>query len=291
VTICLLPPATGSATLTATGLAAFPLVCEQGWSLEQLQIGFPGARPVVRSRALADGVFDESRYLGSRAVTLTLRIATPTATQAALDALMPFLSPRRRPILTYALAGDPTALRSLELRGIDAPVVIDGPSYQRIVCSWVSTDSFVQGANQHCVLFEAGAVTGRTYNLVFNRVYSSTGSTSTGTITNVGNAPAHWTAVLTSTTTDPTVRINGVDMTFDQNGGVSLVGSQTLNIDTRNRTILLNNDPLTPAYNRTNFFDWTWDDLLLQPGNNVVQYILDPGDDSSLTLCYYDYWL
>lgn len=291
MTICLLPPATGSATLTADGLSTLPLVCDQGWSLEQLQIGFPSARPVVRSRALTDGVFDESKYLGTRAVTMTLRMATPTATQAALDAIMPFMSPRRRPILTYALAGNPTALRAMELRGVDAPVVIDGPSYQRLVCSWVSTDPFVQGINERCVLFEAGATTGRTYNLVFDRIYSSSGSTSTGSVVNLGNAPAHWTATLTATTTDPAIRINGVDMTFDQNGGVSLIGAQTLNIDTRNRTILLNNNPLTPAYNRTNFFDWTWDDLLLQPGSNLVQYILDPGDDSTLTICYYDHWI
>lgn len=291
MSLCLLPPDVGSATLSATGLLDLGLSCDQGWSLEQLQIGFPVVRPVVRSRALADGVFDDTLFTGQRAVTLTLRINSATATQAAIDAIMPFVSPRRRPTLTWALAGSPGDLRTLVLRGVDAPIVIDGPSYQRLVCSWVSVDSFILGAVEHCETATSSTDDGRDYDLTFDRVYSSLAPTTSFFAINAGTAPAHWRATMTATVTDPILRVNGVDMDFSQNGGVSLIGTQTLDIDTQARTILLNNDPSTPAYDKVNFTDWTWDDLLLQPGSNLIQYITTPGDTSTVTLCWRDTWL
>jgi hypothetical protein len=290
-THCQIPPAPGSATLSAVGLLDLELTCEQGWSLEQLQIGFPGARPVVRSRALADGVFDETTFLGQRAVTTTLRMATATATQAAIDAMMPFMSPRRRPTLTWALAGSPTAYRTLVLRGVDAPIVIEGPSYQALVCSWVSTDSFILGVDQHCESATASTDDGRIYDLTFDRTYIGGLPSSAFYAINSGTAPAHWTATITADANDPTIRVNGVTMDFDQNGGVTLVGSETLNIDTQARTILLNNDPATPRYDRTNFTDWTWDDLLLQPGQNLIEFRTDITDTGTLTVCWYDTFL
>lgn len=288
---CLLPPAPGSATLSATGLLDLELSCEQGWSLEQLQIGFPAVRPVVRSRALADGVFDETTFVGQRAVTITLRMATPIATQTAIDAIMPFMSPRRRPTLTWALAGFPQTYRSLVLRGVDAPIVIDGPSYQFIVCSWVSVDSFILGIEEHCETATASTDDGRTYDLTFDRDYTGPLPTSAFYATNAGTAPAHWRATITADVVDPTIQINGVNMDFDQNGGVTLVAGQTLDIDTKARTILLDNDPTTPAYDRTNFTDWTWDDLLLQPGQNLVRFFTSTGDTGTLTVCWFDTYL
>jgi hypothetical protein len=291
VTACLLPPAPGSATLSCTGLLDLPLTCEQGWSLEQLQIGFPSVRAVVRSRALDDGVFDDTLFVGARAVTLTLRMATATATQAAIDAIMPFMSPRNRPTLTWALAGSPGNLRSLELRGVDAPVVIDGPSYQRIVCSWVSTEAYLRGGDEHCVTVDALPTEGRTYDLTFDRVYTSLGPVVSFNAFNAGTAPARWRAIITADVVNPRVIINGVPMTFNQNGGVTLTGTDELFIDTGLRRVEVSPFPLTPVYDRLNFYDWRWDDLLLQPGNNLIEFGVSTGDDSSLTFCWFDSWL
>jgi hypothetical protein len=291
MTACLLPPAPGSATLSCVGLLDLPLTCEQGWSLEQLQIGFPAVRPVVRSRALDDGVFDDTLFVGARAVTVTLRMATATATQAAIDAIMPFMSPRQRPTLTWALAGSPGNLRSLTLRGVDAPVVIDGPSYQRIVCSWVSTESYLRGGDEHCVAAVAQATEGRTYDLTFDRVYSSVSPSVSFIVNNAGTAPARWRAVINATATDPTLTINGVPMTFNQNGGVNLVGFDQLFISTAERSVLITPFPLSSAYDRVNFFDWRWDELLLQPGDNLITFTVSAGNNSLLEFCWYDSWL
>lgn len=290
---CPIPVTQGSAVLYGGSLDPLPIDGTNGYSLESLQVGFPGERPVVRSRALSDGAFDESKYLGQRAVTMTVRLATRTQTQALIDQLLPFMSPRIRPTLAYALAGDnPFPVRSLTLRGVDAPVVIDGPFYQAVTCSWVSSDPFIYGEGERCTFLTVTAEEeGRVYDLTFDRIYGGGGSVASVVITNNGTAPAQWRASLSATTTNPSLRINGVLVTTAANGGVVLAGSDTLEIDTRERTCLLNGDPTLSRYNRLNYADWTWDDLVLQPGDNLIEYILDPGDESTMTFCWYDTWL
>lgn len=295
MTTCLIPAAPGTAVLSGPGsypaLLDLPLSCEDGWSLEQLQIGFPAVRPVVRNRAIADGIFDDTRFVGQRAVTLTLRMATPTATQAALDRLLPYLSPRQRPVLTYALAGSPTELRSLTLRGVDAPIVIDGPSYQRIVASFVSTDSYLRGGSEHCEVVQSPTTTGRTYDLTFDRVYSLTSAVVSFNAYNAGTAPAPWRATIDATATNPILTVNSIPMTFNQNGGVVLTGTDQLFIDVDRRSIDVSPFPLTTAYDRVNFFDWRWDDLMLQPGNNLIEFQIAAGGSSQLEFCWFDTYL
>lgn len=290
---CGIPVTERSARLTATGLPDLPLDGTNGLSLESLQIGFPGERPVVRVRSLADGVIDDTAFLGSRAVTISVRIASRSGTQNALDQLLPFMSPRYRTTLQYALAGDaPFPDRSLVLRGVDAPVVINGPSYVTIVMSWVSVGSYVRGAaEQSRSIVLTAEEEGRTYDLTFNRVYAGGGVAGSTTIVQNGNAPAQWRIVLGATATNPQFRINGVLVTTSANGGVSLAGTTTLNLDSLERTCLLDNDPAFSRYNRLNYTSWTWDDLLLQPGSNLVEYILAPGDESTMTIYWYDTWL
>lgn len=295
MTLCLLPAQTGTATLSAPdafpALADLPLTCHDGWSLEQLQIGFPDVRAVSRVRALADGVYDDTFFLGARAVTLTLRIASATATQAALDAIMPFLSPRIRPVLTWSLAGSPTNLRSLTLRGVDAPVVIDGPSYQRVVVSFVSTESFMRSGDEHCVAAIAQPNLGRTYDLTFDRVYSSTSPTVQFTVNNAGNAPAPWRATINADAVNPSITVNGLLMSFSQNGGVTLTGGDQLFVSVDQRLAERSPFPLTPVYDRMNFYDWRWDNFLLLPGPNLIEFAIAPGGDSLMTFCWHDTWL
>jgi len=286
----------GTAVLSASGLSDLDLTCGEGFVLVSLEVGFPAERPVVRSRALADGVIDQSEYLGQRAVSVTLRLDHRVAsTQALIDWLMPFMSPRRRPTLTWSLPQTPLDLRSLTLRGVDAPIVISGPKYTTILCSWVSEDSFAVSPTEQCESLsplDPPAEVGRTYPLTFDRYYDPQPPAGSFYVVNNGTAPAQWTAQLDASAVDPILTINGVDMEFDRNGGVSLITGQTLNIDTKQRTILLNDDPTLSRYDRVNFQDWNWDDLLIQPGSNLVR-IQGSGFDAStlLTFCWRDTYL
>lgn len=288
--------APGTAVLSAADLDDLVIDCDTGYVLVDLQIGFPDVRPVVRSRALDDGVIDETTYLGARAITMTLRLDHRVATtQSLIDAVMPFLSPRRRPNLTWSIAGSPTDYRTVTMRGADAPVVIDGPKYRTLVCQWVTTDAFLLDPTENCVMLDPNDTTGevgRTYDLTFDRVYSSITPVGSLFVTNAGNAPAHWRATLNATMVDPTFTVNGVPMTFDQNGGVTIVTGQTLEIDTRERTILLNGDPAFSRYDRVNYTDWSWSDLLLQPGQNLIRIQGSSFDlTTSVDFCWFDTFL
>lgn len=293
---CAVSLGSGTAVLRASDLPDLDMLCASGWVLVDLQIGFPGQRPVVRSRALADGVIDDTAYLGQRAVTVTLRLDnTVTTTQALVDLLMPFLSPRRRPTLTWSLPGSPGELRQLTLRGVDAPLVIAAPRYTTVVCSWVSEQACAVDPTEQCVSVSPNNPAeeiGREYDLDFDRDYVETIPVGGVVVTNAGTCLSSWVITLTASMVNPSVTVNGVDMSFTENGGLTLVTGQTLVIDQRERTVLLNGDPSQSRYDRLNFEDWSWDDLALRPGPNLVRLQGSGFTASSLmTVCWRSSWL
>jgi len=286
----------GTAVLRASGLADLDLSCGNGWVLTDLQIGFPSERPVVRSRSLADGVIDQSTYVGQRAVTATLTLDNRVATtQSLVDLLMPFVSPRRRPTLTWSLPGSAADYRQLTLRGVDAPLVISRPRYTVVVVSWVSEQACMVDPVEQCLSVDPslpGEEIGRDYDLTFDRLYVESIPVGGVLVPNSGTCLASWVITLDASMIDPIVTINDVPMAFTQSGGLTLVTGQTLVIDQRERTILLNNDPDESRYDRVNFEDWDWDDLALQPGDNVVR-LQGSGFTSTslLTVCWRSAWL
>lgn len=286
----------GTAVLRADDLADLDLSCGNGWVLTDLQIGFPSERPVVRSRALADGVIDQTTYLGQRAVTATLTLDNRVATtQSLVDLLMPFMSPRRRPTLTWSLPGSASDFRQLTLRGVDAPLIIERPKYTTVVVSWVSEQACMVDPVEQCLSVDPNdpaEEVGRDYDLTFDRVYIEGVPVGGILVPNSGTCLASWTITLDASMVDPVVTVNGVDMAFTENGGLTLVTGQTLVIDQRERTVLLNNDPNESRYDRLNFENWNWDDLALQPGNNIVRLQGTGFTSTSLmTICWRSAWL
>jgi hypothetical protein len=287
---------TGTATLSAPDLPDLDIECADGFVLVDLQVGFPAERPVVRARALADGFIDQSTFLGQRAITVTVRLDQRVSnSQALIDRLMPFLSPRRRVLLTWSLPGSPLELRQIEMRGVDAPLVIAQPKYYTIVCQFVSTGPFLASPDETCVTVDPLALPeeiGREYDLEFDREYVPTPPVGGFFAFNNGTAPAHWTATIKAQVTNPVMTVNAFTLDFSQNTGITLFTGQTLVINTLNRTILLNDDPTESRYDRVNFEDWAWDDLLMQPGSNLFR-LQGTGFNftSQLQICWRDTYL
>jgi hypothetical protein len=181
------------------------------------------------------------------------------------------------------------------MRGVDAPLVLTGPKYTTITCSWISDSAFLLSPTEQCETIDPNDLPteiGRTYNLTFNRYYLPTPPVGGIYIVNNGTAPAQWTIEIDASVINPIITVGSTVMNFSQNGGISLVTGQTLNISTVDRTILLNNDPTLSRYDRVNFQDWTWDDLALQPGSNLVR-LQGTGFTSTtrLTICWQDTYL
>lgn len=282
--------------LQEDSLGQLDLECINGLVVTSFEIGFPSVREVITPRALTDGVVDTTRYLGPRAVTVALRLDQKVLpTQALLDMLTPYLSPRIRPRIVWRVQSpsvepDPMYVRSLMIRGADAPLVIEGPKYQTIVLQWVAQEPYSEALEDTCAV----AVTtgteefGRDYDLEFDRDYPFSPPFGVTLFNTLGNAPMDWFGTITSEVTDPRILINDTEIIFT---GVTLTLGQTIEIDTLARTILRNGTPGDSLYGLTNFQDWSWDDLRLVPGQNqirmqAVSYTGDP----SFTLCWYDRW-
>lgn len=260
-------------------LGRLDLECEDGFVVNSFEIGFPTVREVVRGRAVSDGVFDDTAYLGARVITVTLRMVSggcspAGSSQTLIDQVMPYLSPRRRPRLVWSLQRDPGEMRSAIVRGLNAPLVINQRAYPTVVFQWVTTDAYIESPVLTCQSVRPDSPPeeeGREYDLTFDRQYVPIPPVGGFFAFNAGNAPAHWRATISALATDPTLTVGSNQMIFDRNGGISLVTGQTLVIDTKERTILLNDDPLESRYDRVNFEAWAWDDLLMQPGFNLFR--------------------
>lgn len=244
------------------------------------QIGSPLDRPVGRNRALADGVYDDSRYGGQRAVTVGLTLNTRSCagamtSQEMFDVLLPFMHPRRRPTLAWSLPGS-NEVRQMVVRGVSAPVTVVGAKYPTVVLSFVSAGEIVS-PEVECLTLDPSTLieAGRTYDLTFPRVYPPSGPAGEVQLMQGGNELAHWRATIYGAVTDPFLVLNGVPVEFDENGGLDLTAGQSVVIDTRERTILLNGDPTEPRFHVVNFAEWQWDDLMLRPGINLVRFGAD----------------
>lgn len=270
-----------------------------GYAVTDLSIGHPAERPIERDRALNDGRIDETTFLGGRAVTLSVMFDTRVLPWTTLrDALKAYMSPRLRPLLVWSYFGAPDDLRALELRGVDAPEALSGSRFPVYVTSWKSPWSYMRSPEASVEVVRPSQIDeeGRAYNLVPDRSYPAQLPAGSFYAINAGNSPSDWTAVIavggTGTVDNPSFSVNGVDMTFDQNGGLSMPAGATLVIDTAARTMLLNNDPTTPRFDRVNFLDWNWEDLQIQPGTNIVSFQHSgTSTEAAATVSWYPSWL
>lgn len=247
----------------------------------QLQIGSPAVRENLKNRSLADGVTDNSRYLGSRAITATIRLKSQSQCdgppmQALFDRLLPYMHPRRRPTLTWQLYGSSTP-RAAIVRGVTWPYAIDGPKHPTIAVSWIiPSGEIVEGGPnaKHCVTIQpAGEIElGRVYNLVPDRRYAASGPVGSRIINNAGTDWTHWVLTIHGPVVNPSFIVNGVGVRFNRDGGLTLAVGQSVVLDTRARTALFNGDDTDSRYGNLNYDEWNWDDVRLAPGQNAVRF-------------------
>jgi hypothetical protein len=287
--------------LTDPTLGRLDLDCADGFVVTEFEIGWPEVREVMTPRSLSDGLVDTTAYLGKRPVTVSLRYdQTKLATQNLIDLVTPYLSPRYRPQLVWTVQQtDPgcvgpsatvETVRSLRVRGVDGPLVVNAPKYLSMILQWVAQDPYTTSLDQSCAvaLLTGSEEFGRTYDLTFDRDYPYSPQYGVTSFTPLGNAPMDWTGTITSEVTSPEILINDTTVTF---AGLILLPGQTINIDTQERTILRNNDPNDSLYGLTNFQDWTWDEIRLTPGENQIRLqAASYAGEPSFTLCWYDQW-
>ena len=134
---------------------------------------------------------------------------------------------------------------------------------------------------RHCTTIKPSTdlEAGRTYSWTPPRIYPPSAPVGGRNLINPGTGSAHWVLTFYGPVVNPKFTINGVLFAADRRGGVTLVAGQTLVVDTRARTVLFNGLPDASRYQFVNFEEWSWDDLMLKPGNNVIRF-----DGTALTI-------
>lgn len=280
-------------------LGRLDLDCGGGYVVERFEIGWPTVREVTRPRPLDHGTLDDTAYLGERAVTVALRLdQRKHPTQTLIDRLLPYIAPWRRPRLCWAVQRDgdpcnaipPPGLRSLVVRGVDAPTVIDGPRYQTLVVQFAG-QALIEALDETCETWPVGEddSNGRAYDLEYDRVYPASPPTGLRVVVNDGTAPAHWRLTLFGQMVDPVVVVNGVEVSLT---GLTMTATDTLVIDTGLRVILANGDSNESRYGIANYAEWEWSELRLRPGVNEVRLLATNTTPTSIgTLCWRSSWL
>jgi hypothetical protein len=274
-------------------LGVLDVECFNGYITTILDIGFPAVREVETPRALADGVEDNTQFLGARAVSMTLRLDQRKADmQALMDRINPYMSPRRRPKLVWTMPGS-TSERSLVVSGRNAPVTIDRDKYLAVTFQWKSPQAVIKAPEPTCVeVYPTDDVEGgRTYPENYadggRGPYNQSVGVGERLVRNLGNEVADVTVTIYGPCVGPFVRINGTTVTFT---GVTLLENETLLISTERRAILLNSDPAQSRYGYSNYRQWTWDRLRFRPGDNLVRVDADSGDPAMI-VCHYHSWI
>jgi len=286
---CALPITPGEILLTADDLPDLAIDCTTGFVATELQVGFPAPRPVVRARALGDGLIDNSAFLGNRALTLSLTLDTTVAPmQSLVDLLLPFLAQTRRPRLAWRLGDTPFPpappspvpyptsdgrWRSAIVRGADAPLVISGPRYLTVSASWVTVDAYLE--TKDLSLWAAGP------------------NGPVETIWHQGNAPAAWVASFTGEAITPQLIINGISVSFP---AYTVPINRMVTLDLAARTIIestnLGGAPFVNLYPQVNSYSWSWESLFMQPGSNTLEYNTGlPAPANNVNLSFRDAWL
>lgn len=230
--------------------------------------GFPEIRESAEPRPAADGTVDTTRLFGARAVTAQLVVMTP----AALDRLRGWLAPARRPWMAYTPEGLPERRMQVRVAQHAAPLaqmssrgLID-VSVQWRAPSGRAVSSQEHGGTANPTMSDDGRAYPRSYPLTYP---PSTGQ-GTVVVRNDGNVD-----------TDPLLRIHGPcagPKIANETLGAALVFSSTLRIaagdyvdlDTAERTALLNGLPAQSVYRHLDFTQSTWWPLV--SGLNKVRF-------------------
>jgi hypothetical protein len=263
---------------------------DTGLNVSGFDLGHPETRSVVTSRPSANGADDETEWFGARVVSLNIDIFdgdTYTMTQN-LDRVKAFMRPGLRPTLSYA---DPATgvERAMTVRPESMSSPIENGSVLEAQIQFVAPSGVITGASDNEEALSAtSAVPGITFDVTFDLAFPAF-TASPGAVTNAGNVPADWRALVYGPCTGPTIENRTTGELIYLEGLVIATGDY-VEIDTASGTILVNSDPDASRYSSFDFATSTW--WQLAPGESEVAFYADTvADPSSATFVWRDTWL
>ena len=273
----------------------------KGYFCESLDIGWPATREVVSNKPDMNGIDDRTMYMGAR--TVTADIVAAHGAGARIDAVAasfaPFMNPGVRPVLHYVLDRPGYPERQLTVRGADYGWPIAGPDLRSIHLSWVAADPVMRDATLKTATAWAGSGLGggRTYSLVFPRLYPAGGSAPTQcAVSPQGDVGVRPVFRVYGPATTP--KVNWYLIPSGQNGWMSMVAgyqvfaNHYLDIDSANKTAYVDGDPTQPAMASIDWQNSSWPLIGPAPSYAIIQlYCTSPSAITQVEVRWRDGYL
>ncbi len=242
---------------------------ENGWVTTKADLGAPVSRDSVYDWTGGDGTVDNTTRVGGRNITIGLSIVH-TNPQALLDLLAPYLSQRVRPTLEVAtVRGEPR--RSLLVRHTaDLDVSWERPGFVDVTLGfrsvgWPYWRSLTEGM---ATAWPDEVTPGRTYDRTYDRTYPSSANTGAALITNAGSVDVPWVARIFGPITAPELILGATQERVVFKSTLSIAAGDWLEVDSHNRTALINGLVGSPRYSHLDFPATDW--FLLPPGDSTM---------------------
>jgi hypothetical protein len=257
------------------GSQTLDLIPANGFFVREFNLGYPVPRTVVDNRPNIDGTDDRTRFFGSRVVSLSVDLIGDKWT--LLDQLSPYMIPGARPFLVFDDAAQP---RRFRLRAADESKVIQSPTTsQNVFLQWVAPDGVSEtvAQAQEVVTASVGVAPGFTFDISFNLNFPPASPSGRVNVFTVGNARCYPVMQLWGPCAFPRIDnlqdVNAAGVPKQLAFDIALSAGQYLEVDTRERTVLLNGNPNQPRYSTLDFAVSEW--WTLASGNNFVKYFPD----------------
>lgn len=261
------------------GAAGFTFNTAAGVRVQRFDPGFPDIRQVEDLRPHQHGAANYSRYFGPREVSIEFVLAPGPLNvgfpiRVVEDILRSLCNPALRPYVVEQLEPSLPARRINVVAGeLDMPYTSYNHKVGRI--SFRAPDGYWESdtLKQYEINSseEAPNVAGRTYNLTFPRTYPAGQAPVGGTILlNQGTLETYPVVRLYGPFTDAVIRNSTLDKMIKLEA-VALAAGNFVEIDFRNRTVLLNGDINGSYYQYVNWLQSEWWEL--QMGQNLITFV------------------
>lgn len=269
----------GSQTIYLENVAA-------GYFCTSLDLGYPATREVISNKPDQDGADDRTRYMGPRTVSADITALKGAGAQidAVLASFGPFMVPSARPVLHYVLDRPGVAERVLTLRPSGFAGPIAGPFQRDIQLQWVAADPTIRDPTVKTAASYAGASAspGRAYSLTFNRIYPpGGGAPSSGSFQSPGDLPVRPLIRIYGPITSAKVAFSPGSQVVALVVGTIISSGQWLDVDTANKTAVLNSDPTQPRPAWIDYNATSWP--VLTPLPDTWTFLLSGSSTSGVT--------
>jgi len=280
-------------TDTAETLQLFPAT--SAITVVDFDPGFPAARSVRIPNPGANGELDYTTLHGGKVVALTLRTNPDLgAVNPALATIRSWASPARNVALVYTPTGMSERIVYLKGDQLGAPLPLDAMLFGvvDILVQWACPRGveLSSALTQTVVPLQSVTTGGRTYPLIFPRLYTAQVGAGTAIVVNAGKVDS-----------SPIIRmygpVTGGRISNDDDGGkaleflgYSLSSTEYVEIDMAARTVQFQGLP-GAAYNvRSKLTTRQW--WTLKPGNNTIRFSATTGSSpAQLLVMSRDAWI